>query len=152
MLKQIDGFTRYFIDEEGNVYKKLKPGGKKYLSVILNEGRKFKTLQIHRAVAEYFVPNPNNKPIVNHINEDTYNNNYTNLEWCTQKENVYHSLKGKDFVRNFAECELYKDGELIGHFKSVSEACRFCATEYGISYYQINRLRDYKGFKIVKKV
>lgn len=47
--------------------------------------------QIHRLVAEAFIPNPNNYPFINHIDENRKNNNIDNLEWCTQKMNVQHS-------------------------------------------------------------
>lgn len=47
---------------------------------------------IHRLVAKYFVPNPDNMPMVNHIDGNKYNNYYKNLEWCDQKHNMQHAL------------------------------------------------------------
>lgn len=52
-----------------------------------------KSYQVHRLVAEAFIPNLNNYPVINHIDENRKNNYVENLEWCTQKHNVLHSIK-----------------------------------------------------------
>jgi hypothetical protein len=61
-----------------------------YNRVHLMKYKKEKNLYVHRLVAEMFIPNPNNLPIINHIDENRSNNHVDNLEWCTQKENVNH--------------------------------------------------------------
>ena len=53
--------------------------------------RSGKSLSVHRLVAEAFIPNPDNKPCVNHINWDISDARAVNLEWCTHKENALHS-------------------------------------------------------------
>lgn len=68
---------------------------KGYLQVTLNNKTQ-KTYGIHRLVAGAFISNPNNYPVVNHIDENKQNNNVENLEWCTQKQNLkYSRLKRK---------------------------------------------------------
>lgn len=64
-----------------------------YLAVQLNLSGKRKGFLIHRLLAEYFIPNPENKPYVNHKDSNRLNNSLDNLEWCTHQENVIHSYQ-----------------------------------------------------------
>lgn len=64
-----------------------------YLKVGLTKDGKQKYKFIHRLVAETFIPNPDNYPIVNHINGDKTNNHIDNLEWCTQQYNIKHAYR-----------------------------------------------------------
>lgn len=75
--------------------EKLKKG---YLRVsIWEEGTRNRKL-IHRLVAEAFIPNPENKSQVDHINNNTSDNRVENLRWVTSKENVQHSVEQNRFV------------------------------------------------------
>ena len=64
-----------------------------YLFVNLHKNRKKKKCYVHRLVAIAFIPNPQNKPTVNHKDEDKHNNHVDNLEWATMKEQVSHGTR-----------------------------------------------------------
>ena len=76
----------------GKVLKKL-PHSTGYHAVVLYKNRKPKRCILHRLVAEAFIPNPENKPTVNHKNGDKHDNCITNLEWATHKENQQHAFR-----------------------------------------------------------
>ena len=70
----------------------LKPHIKNgYLAINLYD-KKCKHYYIHRLVAEHFIDNPLNLKYVNHIDCNKHNNKVKNLEWCTQKQNIEHSI------------------------------------------------------------
>lgn len=60
---------------------------------IKDENGEWKRIRIHRAIAEVFIPNPDNKPYVNHINWIKDDNRVSNLEWCTPRENNLHMFR-----------------------------------------------------------
>lgn len=64
-----------------------------YLNVCLTANKNQKWFLVHRLVAQAFLPNPENKPTVNHIDGNKQNNSVSNLEWCTQKENIAHAWR-----------------------------------------------------------
>ena len=63
---------------------------KGYMRVIIRNGKKPTTVFVHRLVATAFIPNPQSKPQVNHINGIKTDNRPQNLEWCTNEENTTH--------------------------------------------------------------
>jgi len=64
-----------------------------YCRIGLHKNHKMKLCVVHRLVAKAFLPNPENKPCVNHINGNPSDNQIGNLEWCTYKENSTHAFK-----------------------------------------------------------
>jgi len=86
----------YQVSKEGDIYscrsrKILSTAGLRsgYPSVSINR----KTYRVHRLVAGTWLPNPENKPCVNHIDGNKKNNKVSNLEWCTHKENMKHAIE-----------------------------------------------------------
>lgn len=67
--------------------------GKRYIQAALSGHGKARRFLIHRLVATAFLPNPENKRCVNHIDNDPTNNRLINLEWVTHKENMQHSIR-----------------------------------------------------------
>ena len=124
----------------------LKPGyrgrDKKYLGVVLYYNMKPKTFAVHRLVAQAFIPNPENKPQVNHIDGNKSNNDVSNLEWVTQEENMKHAV-------DTGLLELPKGGIEARHCiyteKDVHDVCKLLEQEYPGSYIA-NKLNVSLGF------
>lgn len=100
-MKEIKGYEGlYAITSCGKVWshrrkKFLKPvaNGWGYLEVRLCVNGESKHRRINRLVAEAYIPNPDNKPFVNHIDENILNNNVNNLEWTTARENNIYGTR-----------------------------------------------------------
>lgn len=82
----------YSIFETDRILK-LCDRGNGYYVVTLGNATKKKNYYVHRLVAEHFIENPNNYPIVNHKDFNPKNNRVDNLEWCSYKYNAQYSVK-----------------------------------------------------------
>lgn len=82
----------------GKIVKCGDSKGYRYIS-LLNEKGDYVNALIHRLVAFSFIPNPENKPYINHIDCNKSNNHVDNLEWCTARENSLHAVKSGLFPR-----------------------------------------------------
>lgn len=131
-MKKIQNYDNYLIDENGNVYNEITKkylkgsiGENGYLYYRLSKNGKKKMFYAHRLVAEAFIPNMSNLPVVNHIDNNKLNNNVTNLEWVSYSENTQH----------------WKDN--------------FCKTRKPIEYYDQDlkdeQWREYKNYLVSNK-
>lgn len=99
------------------------PNKKGYMLVRTNENKNTYYHQLHRVVLSTFCPLLDDYNYqVNHIDGDKSNNNLSNLEWCTCKENIKHAIQHK-LIDNTKQVSMYSlDGEFIKEFNSITEA------------------------------
>lgn len=158
-MKEIPGYPGYFVSEDGQIISKktgrvLKPrrlpAG--YHRVSLCVDGKPKDSYIHRLVAQSFIPNPESKPCVNHINGNKADNRVENLEWCTYGENQQHAIDtGLLSCRGEAHSnsKLTEDAvrEIRQNAQGLSQAA--LGKLYGVSAAMVNRVRARKAWKHV---
>lgn len=141
--KEVAGYNgRYLVSNIGNVISNsflgksgkvgyLKPAitAQGYICYTLYKNRKPKRMFAHRLVAKAFIPNPDGKPYIDHINTIRTDNRVSNLRWCTQKENINNSLSIKHMKegcksakRKRRKIRQYdKNGNFIQEFNSAYE-------------------------------
>lgn len=102
---------------KGKILKLFSDNNKGYLAVDLFGKKK----KVHRLIAQTFIPNPLNKPQVNHIDGNKVNNEVGNLEWATKEENIQHS---------FNEGLVSRKGEKNSQSKLTAEDVRYIRANY----------------------
>ena len=136
-----------------------------YLRVRLRKNGKTKTCYVHRLIAETFLPNPENLPEVNHIDEDktnnfvflnkdgTVNKEKSNLEWKTHRDNINHGTHNERMRKTLTNGKLSKkvlqlslDGELIREYPSIAECGRNGFDPSAVAKCCRGEKPQYKGF------
>ena len=131
--------------------KILKPQlhRKGYLYVVLYKEGKGRHYKIHRLVAQAFIPNPENKPEVNHKDEDKTNNKVENLEWTTRRENCNYGTRNMRGAKARSK-PIYginvKTNERI-EFPSTQETGRNGFNQGNIASCLKGRRKSHKGYK-----
>lgn len=114
-----------------------------YLVTTLFKEGKRKQYKVHRMVAEMFVDGYDDQLQVNHIDGNKKNNNYTNLEWCSSKQNTMHAIRNGLFNNRINETDVVKiRGSVIRNSKDFGVIAT--AKIYNVSYATISRVLNYK--------
>lgn len=126
---RIKSLNRTVFDENGRIRllkgKLLKLNDKNGYNVVnLYKNGVMKKPRVHRLVAEAFIPNPENKPEIDHINTIRNDNRVENLMWVTHKENTNNPLTLAKWVTPIIQYATY-DGKPIAWWESLSECSRF---------------------------
>ena len=95
-----------------------------YMLVTLYKGKEKKTIFVHRLVAEAFIPNQKNLPMLNHKDENGMNNHVDNLEWCDAKYNTNYgtAIERRTKKMRIPVCCYEPDGSFVGEYESLTDA------------------------------
>lgn len=156
MWKWIEGYEgKYKISDRGEVFsmainsimKQQETCG--YKDVNLGKNGKYKKYRVHRLVAIAFVENPENKPHVNHLDEDRKNNHSNNLEWVTPLENANYGNRNKNISNHSGTKIIAKkeDEEILFNSLTEAEKSGIGVTIRGISAVLHGHQHTHRGYK-----
>ena len=138
-VRTIDRKVKYadkYINAKGKV---LKPAidKKGYLRVAFKHLGKHSTFKVHRLVAEVFLSNELNKPMVNHKDGNKQNNNVSNLEWATNSENIKHAfdnglIKAKKSIESHRTKRTKEQIEQMCFMRSLGMSYKSIADKLGV--------------------
>ena len=149
---------RTLIDSLGKKINKkehiLKPRtGNRYYMIALYKNGKREDLLLHRVIAQTFIPNPENKPFVNHKDENCFNNCSDNLMWCTQKENMNWGTINERMSKNSKSKRKVNQYDMDGNYIKTWD----CMTDFfksknmpfktGIIECCKGNIKSYMGYK-----
>lgn len=127
-----------------------------YLRVTLSKDGIHKSILVHRLVATAFLPNPNSKPMIDHIDRNKHNNRIDNLRWCTISENMNNPLT-IEHCRNLNLGRVYptlrrpvvalKNGIVVKQYDSIKSAIKDGFTNCGIINCCVGRDQSHYGYQ-----
>ena len=156
-------FSRYEIKKDGTIWSKhynkmlgcVKGQGYSIVRLCCIDGKK-RDFLIHRVIAYVFIPNPHNKPEVDHIIpiSEGGTNEVSNLRWVTSSENSKNpiTLKKNKEAQPKRPVVIYENGEFIGEFESTWEAARILNINQGNVYNcACGRCKTTEGYNVYFK-
>ena len=142
-MKSIEIQGRYILTSEGKVFSKgskkelLFDKSSRYFRISL-KGIKY---LVHRLVAQYFIPNPNNLPVVRHLDGDKENNDVSNLAWGTHSDNESDKKNHGTYYTRITNSNLSLDDiEDIKVFKKLGARTNDLAKAYGVGRHAISNI------------
>lgn len=169
MCARIENFPEYVIKSDGTLFsnkknkykcrrgwKKMKPriATNGYVMYQIVDGNRKERGMLHRLVAKYFVDGYFDGAVVDHIDGDITNNDYTNLRWVTQKENVHNSYKHSRYgpMKNYCIYKIiFPDGKESESLISGTAVKKYILeNNLNVKPSMLLKHRDVNGYKLIK--
>lgn len=120
-----------------------------YLNVVLTRDRKRVTFRVHRLIALTFLPNPNNYPIVRHLNDNKLDNRLSNLAWGTHSENTIDAIKNGKMVFKYGKDHHWHGKSFVPHNKGVQSYRKILIDlQTGVFYFGVREAANAKCINI----